>query len=156
MIFRVYWGWRTTLSPKVAIHLGDFTDSFFFFNFYFFKIDFLFFNDFYFFHYSWFTVFWPFLLYNKVTEWHIHIYILFLTLSSIMFHRNWLYIIPCGIQQDLIVYPLQRQQFASINVRLPGHPTPSPSPWQPQLCSPSPWVSFLWKGSFVPYIRFQI
>ena len=30
-----------------------------------------------------------------------------------------------------------------------------PPPWQPQVCSPSPWVSFLWKGLFVPYIRFQ-
>jgi len=33
---------------------------------------------------------------------------------------------------------------------------PPPPPWQPQIYSPSPWFSFLWKGSFVPYIRFQI
>ena len=36
---------------------------------------FLFFNYFYFFHYSWFTVFWPFLLYGKVTQSYIYIYI---------------------------------------------------------------------------------
>ena len=35
-------------------------------------------------------------------------------------------------------------------------PPPPPPPWQPQLCSSNPWVSFLWKNSFVPYIRFQI
>ena len=45
-----------------------------------------FFYDFYFFHYSWFTVFCQFLLYSKVTQ--SYRYILFLTLSSSMFHRN--------------------------------------------------------------------
>ena len=37
------------------------------------------------------------------------IYILFLTLSSIMFHHKWLDIVPCAVQQDLIAYPLQMQ-----------------------------------------------
>ena len=40
---------------------------------------------------------------------HTYTYILFLTLSSIMFHHKWLDIVPCGIQQDLIAYPLQMQ-----------------------------------------------
>ena len=35
---------------------------------------------------------------------------------------------PCAIQQDLIAYPLQLQEFASINPRLSVHPTPSLSP----------------------------
>ena len=53
------------------------------------------FNDFYFFHYSWFTVFCPFSTVQQsdpVTHIHIHthICILFLTLSSIMFHHTWL------------------------------------------------------------------
>ena len=53
-----------------------------------------------FFYYSWYTMFWPFLLYSKVTQSHTHIhahthtrthiYVLFLTLSSIMFHHKWL------------------------------------------------------------------
>ena len=44
----------------------------------------LFFCDFYFFNYSWFTV--SFLLHSKVTQSHIHTYIIFLTLFSIMLH----------------------------------------------------------------------
>ena len=35
-------------------------------------------------------------------------------------------------------------------------PPPPHPPGQPQVCFPCPWVSFLLKGSFVPYIRFQI
>ena len=72
---------------------------------------------------------------------YIHTYILFLPLSSIMLHHRWLHIVPSAIQQDLTAYSFQRQYFASINPRFPVHRTPSPSPWQPQFCSPSPWVS---------------
>ena len=68
-----------------------------------------------------------FLLYSKVTESHIHIYILFLTLPPIMVHHKWLDIVPSTILQDLIAYPLHRQEFASINIRFPVHPTPFPS-----------------------------
>ena len=46
-----------------------------------------------------------FLLYSKVTQSHMHI--LFLTLSSIMFHHKWLDMVSCATQQDLIAYPLQ-------------------------------------------------
>ena len=35
-----------------------------------------------------------FLLYSKVTQSHIHIYILFLTLSSIILHHKWLDVVP--------------------------------------------------------------
>ena len=34
----------------------------------------------------------------------------------------------CAIQQDVIAYPLQMQEFASTNPRLPVHPTPFPFP----------------------------
>ena len=46
-----------------------------------------------------------------IAKWpsHTYVYILFLTLSSIMFHCKWLDRVPCAIQQDLIVYPFQRQ-----------------------------------------------
>jgi len=40
-----------------------------------------------------------FLLYSKVTQSHVHIYILFLTLSSIMLYHQWLDIAPSAIQQ---------------------------------------------------------
>ena len=88
---------------------------------------FFYFYGFYFFHYTWFTVVCQFLPYSKVTQSYVHIYILFLTLSSIIFHHKRLDIVPCAIQQDLIAYPCQIQQFASINPRLPVHLTPSPS-----------------------------
>ena len=48
--------------------------------------------------YSRFTMLRQFLLYSKVTQSYIHI--LFLILSSIMFHPNRLDILPCAVQQD--------------------------------------------------------
>ena len=48
-----------------------------------------------------------FILHGKVTQSHMHIYILFLTLSSIMLHNKWLDIISSAIQQDTIAYPFQ-------------------------------------------------
>ena len=94
-----------------------------------------------------------FLLYSMVTQLHIHAHILFSPI--IMLHHKWLDIVPSATQQELIAHPFQRQQSSSINPKLPVPSTPSPSPWQPQVYSPSPWFSFLWKVSFVPYIRFQ-
>ena len=89
-----------------------------------------------------------FLLYSMVTQLHI----LFLHIT--MLHHKWLDIVPSATQQDLIANPFQRQEFASVNPKLPIHPTPSPL--ATQVYSSSPWFSFPWKGSFVPYIRFQI
>ena len=70
---------------------------------------FIFINDFYFFHDSWFTVFCQFPLYNKVIHTYIHIYthILFLTLSSIVFHHKWLDMVPYAIGQDFTASLLQ-------------------------------------------------
>ena len=88
---------------------------------------------------------------------HTHAYILFSHI--IMLHHKWLDIVPSATQQDLIANPFQRQSFVSINLNRLTTPTtllPPPPPWQPQVYSPSPWFSFLWKGSFVPYIRLQI
>ena len=97
-----------------------------------------------FFNYSWFRIFCPFLLYSKVTQLYIYIYththILFLTLSSIIFHHKSLDIAPCAIQQDLNAYPFQMLLFASTNPKLPVHPTSSPSPLATTICSPCPWV----------------
>ena len=44
---------------------------------------FFFFNDFYFFHYSWFTVFYQFLLYIRVTQSHIYLH----SFSHIILHH---------------------------------------------------------------------
>ena len=61
------------------------------------------------------------LLYSKVTPSYIYTYVLFLI---------WLDRVSCAIEQDLIAYPLQTQQFASTNPKLPVHPNyqTSPSP----------------------------
>ena len=94
-----------------------------------------------------------FLLYNKVTQSHIHIYILFLTFSSIRLHHKWLDIVPSRISLLIHSKGNSLYLFTPDSQFIPLPPLP---PWQPQLCSPCPWVSFLWKGLFVKYIRFQI
>ena len=38
-------------------------------------------------------------------------------------------IVLSATQPDLIVNPFQKQQFASVNPKLPIHPTPSLFPW---------------------------
>ena len=93
-----------------------------------------------------------FLLYSKMTPLSICIYshILFLTLSSIMFHHKRLDLMACAIQQDLIAYPLQMLQFASANPILPGRPTPSPSP----LATPS--LFFVCMSLFRENLRFVL
>ena len=48
-----------------------------------------------------------FLLYNKVTQLHVHVYIIFSHI--IMLHHKWLDIVSSAIQQDLIANPFQRQ-----------------------------------------------
>ena len=55
--------------------------------------------------YSWLTMFSNF---GSSAEWptYTNIYILFLTYPPSC-SIGWLYIVPCAIQQDLIVYPLQ-------------------------------------------------
>ena len=45
-----------------------------------------------------------------------------------MVSRKWLDIVFCGIEQNLIAYPLQMQEFASINPTLPVYPTHSTCP----------------------------
>ena len=76
-------------------------------------------------------------LYSTGTQLHIQVYILF---SPIMVLRHrYLDIVLRAAQQDLTVNPFQKQQFASVNPKLPIPPTPSyPPPGQPQVCSPSP------------------
>ena len=53
----------------------------------------------------------------------VHMYIF----SHIILHHvsSRVTIVPCAIEQNLIAYPLQMQQFVSTNPRLQVHPTPS-------------------------------
>ena len=92
-----------------------------------------------------------FLLSSKVTQLHVHVYILFPHVT--MFHHKWLDIVPSAIQQDLIAI---HSKGNSLHLLTPNSQSiPLPPPWQSQVCSPCPWVSLLQKGSFVPCLRFQ-
>ena len=117
---------------------------------------FIYFYDFYFVHYTRCRVFCQLLLLSNVAQSYMYTHIFFLTSSSIVFHQKWLDVIPCTVQQGLIAGPLWMQESASLDPRLWVHPTASASLWHPQVCSSSACVSFLWEGSFVPCIRFQI
>ena len=106
---------------------------------------FLFLNDFYFFSYSWFTVFSQFSTIQQSDPVSLplptNIYILFLTLSPIMLDNKGLDTVPSAIQQDLIA-----SKGNSVHLLTPNSqsiPLPPPPPWQPQVCSPSPWVSLI-------------
>ena len=62
--------------------------------------------------------------FHYTAKWHSHtcvyIYILFLTLPSIMVHNKWLYKVLCAIQQELIAYPLQPNiPFLKLSSMLP-------------------------------------
>ena len=97
--------------------------------------------------------------FRRTAKWpsYSFIYILFFTLSSIMFHHKWLDMVPCAIQQNPIAYPLQMQWFASTNTKSQSsHFFPLPLGNHKSVLHVHEFVSFLWKGSFVPYIRFQI
>ena len=56
----------------------------------------------------------------------LYIYILFFILFSIMVCHKILNIIPCAIQQDLVVYPSYIYQFVYANPKLPIHPSSTP------------------------------
>ena len=73
---------------------------------------------------------------DPVTHTHVHTFFS----HMILLHRKGLDIVRRATQRDLMAYPLQRQEFASINPKFPvPPPPPSPTlPRQPQVCSPSP------------------
>ena len=100
------------------------------------------------FFYCYFTQF-LFPLYSMGTQLHIHVHILFS--PTVMLHCEYLDIVLSATQQDLIVNPFQKQQFASVN-KLQIHPTfsLSLSPGKPQVYSPSPT-----KNRFSVEIYFQ-
>ena len=60
---------------------------------------------------------------DPVTHTYIHYFF-----SHYMFYHKWLDKVPSATQQEPIANPSPRQESASINPRLPIHPTPSPSP----------------------------
>ena len=95
-------------------------------------------------------MFCQFLLFSKVKKNS-------LTLSSIMFHQNWLHIVPCAKYNRILLFI--HSKCNSLLLLTPvsqSIPLPPPPPQQAQVCSPSPWISFLWKCSFMPYSRFQV
>ena len=77
-------------------------------------------------------MFCQFLIYSKVTQSYIYTYIYIFSFSHTILDQVPLqvtrYSSLCNTQHDVIVYPLQRQYFASINHKVSVHPTPFPSP----------------------------
>ena len=88
-----------------------------------------------------------FLLYSKMTQSHIHIYVLFLT-SSIMLHHKWLDIVPSAIQQDSLPIHSEGNSLHLLTPDSQSIPLPPPLPWQPQVSFPSP-MSFFSVESFI-------
>ena len=105
--------------------------------------------------YSSFTMLCQFLVYSKVIQ--LYIYTFFFIFFSIMVYYRTLNIVPCAIQQDLVVYPFYIYQFASANSKFPIHPSPTISLGNCKsvlnVCEP---VSVLQISSFVPYFRFHV
>ena len=90
-----------------------------------------------FFHYSWITVFCQFFTVQQgdpITYTYIHLFS-----HSVMLHHRQLDIVPRGSHclsiPKAIVYIYEPQ------IPNPSYSFTSP-PWQPQVCSPSPWFSF--------------
>ena len=69
-----------------------------------------------------------FLLYSKVIQLYIYIYTFFFIFFSIMIYLRIFNIVPCAVQEDLVVYPSYIYSFASANPTLPLHPSPTPIP----------------------------
>ena len=62
-----------------------------------------------------------------------YIYIVFFLFFPIIVYHRTLNIVPCAMQEDLVIYPFYIQQFASANPKFPVHPSPTnPAPRQPQ------------------------
>ena len=87
---------------------------------------------------------------------HTHIYIIFLTLSPIKFYRKLLDIVPLLYNRISLLIHFKYNSLHLLTSYSQSIPLPPPPQWQPQVCSLSPWGTFLWKGSFALYIRFQI
>ena len=75
---------------------------------------------------------------------HTYVYVLFLTLSSIMFHHKWLDVVVLYSRISLLIHSKCNNLHLLIS-DCQSIPLSPPPPRQPQVCSPSPWVSFLWK-----------
>ena len=105
-------------------------------------------------NYSWFMLFYQFLLYSKVTQ----LYIYTLSPSHIIFHH-----VPSQVighsslcyTADLIVYHSKCNNFHLLSPNSPSIPLLPPPPQQPQVCCPWLWVCFCSADSFI-YAIFYI
>ena len=104
---------------------------------------FLFLKRFLFSPYSCFTVFCQFSTVQQSDP------ALFLTLSSIVLHLKWLDGFPVLFSRILLLVHSRCNSLHLLTPESQSLPVPRPPPWQPQIYSPSPWFSFLWKCAFV-------
>ena len=76
--------------------------------------------------YSCFTMLYQLLLYIRVIQLYIYMYLLFLRSSSYLSHHRALSRVPCAIRQVLISCLFYMQQCIYVSPNLPIHATPSP------------------------------
>ena len=67
-----------------------------------------------------------FLLYNKVIQFYIHIHSF--TFFPLMVYPRIFNIVPCALQQDLVVYPSYIKKLTSTNPSLQLHPSTNALP----------------------------
>ena len=82
---------------------------------------------------SCFTMLCQFLLYSKVNQPYVYMYLLFFILPSLLDHHRVLSRVPCAMQQALTSYLLYTQQCIYVNTNLPIHPTPTFPPQYPYV-----------------------
>ena len=86
----------------------------------------------------------------------IHTYTFFIMVSILVYHRM-LNIVPCAIQQDLVVYSFSVKYLASADPKLPIHPFPTLSlPMQLLALSMSMILLLIHIEIHVSYFRFHI
>ena len=68
---------------------------------------------------------------------------------SILVYHRMLNIVPCAIQQDLVVYSFSVKYLASADPKLPIHPSPAPLPLGNHRSVFRVWVCFSFVDKFI-------
>ena len=76
--------------------------------------------------YSWFTMLWHFLLYNKVIQLYMYTHPFFCRFFSHIGYHRILGRVPCAVQQVFTGQSFHIPQWASANPKAPVHPSPQP------------------------------
>ena len=67
-----------------------------------------------------------FQVYSKVIQLYLYLYIFFTKFFSIIGYYKTVTIVPCAIQQDLVIYLIFIKKYVSVNPKLLNYPSPTP------------------------------